>query len=216
MEVSKWLRQLAMIMLLTGVAVDALADQVVLTGGKTYHGSILSMDDQQVVLRDHNGVEMRIPRHSISAIHMGDVAEHSAALPPAPKPTNKQRSFLASILGDDQADASAFRGLPLRSLADALKAAPGEQLRLHGRYGRLHKNHLGLPQQGRSWYINDGERELHIVGVMPSNLSSFSREHWGSEVEVAGRMEQGKDAPIFHAAYSRLIKRRQSSMPTHY
>lgn len=206
---------------------SASADEVVLHNGQHYIGIVEGMDRNQVVLRDANGVEMRIPRTGVRDIriaqpakeprsgmgraesgHRSDRPESAAELHESD--SGGRGSLLSRLFGGRNQGIDAFRDAPRMTLEQALKANDGQVIRLRGRYGRLRAAATGTPQSSSVWFLNDGARELRVVGHVPEGLSSFSREHWGSEVEVAGRIEDG----VLHALASRLIRKRQSPMPT--
>lgn len=199
------------------------ADSVILNNGSIYSGKVTVMDDTQVILHDADGIEMRIPRGKVKRIVMGDDKVKAPVQPEAPAtaaastPVLKggdMQAMFPQLDGDSQIDPS--KSYEKVTLAQALSLHDGTALTVQGRYGRLKAVTSGVPQSNFRWYLNDGKQELRINGRIPSGISSYSRDHWGSVIEVRGVLQRKGERGFLKSQSSTLVRRSISRAPDNY
>ena len=204
------------------ISTMARADSVILNNGSTYYGKLTAMDDAQVILHDAYGIEMRIPRGKVKRIVMGDgeVKEPAQPISPvtaaAPTPVLKGGEMQAMFpqLGDQKTDPS--KSYQKVTLAQVLSLPDGTALTVQGRYGRLKASASGVPQSNFSWYLNDGKQELRVNGRVPYGISSYSRDQWGSVIEVKGVLQRKGERVFLKGQSSTLVRRSISRAPDNY
>lgn len=207
-------------------SVTGHADLVQLQEGKSYSGSIISMDSQQILLQDDNGIEIRIPRDRVMQIRMGEHVkpqgkqiQSSVAVPQASREPQTQKneperrgiiSLFPQFSESKPAPSNSYR---IAKLGEVSSLPDGTHVRLKGRYGRLKHASTGTPQSSLTWYLHDHGHELRISGPVPSGISSYSRDHWGSLIEVSGTLHKESSGVFVSVEHSKIIRRSQSPAP---
>lgn len=178
----------------------AWSDSVLLNSGAQYSGTVTVVDEGYVQLRDADGIEMRIPRDKVKRIGMGNEPQASSQpVRPAPQPV--ENAHAPSTPHEKVA------------LADVLTLPDGAAVTLEGRYGRLRASSIGVQQSKVRWYLNDGHKELVIIGHFPGGISSYSRENWGSLIEVSGTVQRSNGVVQLKAESSKVLRRKASVAP---
>lgn len=192
----------------------ASAASVMLENGTVYRGSIVSMDAETLILRDEQGIEMRIPRNRIADIRMQEEARPKPAPLSGSAAAEADSSSTGPAAPGDRSGGMGGHDYARTTLAELAGMHAGERVAIEGRYGRLSRNTTGVPQAGALWYLNDGEHEVQIAGETPKGISSYSRVNWGSRIEVFGVVEpKVAGMPRIRLDKARVIRRVHSSRP---
>lgn len=187
-------------------AVPAGADEVQLKDGSVIYGEVQGMDATHIMLKDAHGIDMRIPRAQVVQLRLQEQTQPE-------RPAGAKKGGILSKLfgGEEQEPAPA--GVRQMRLSEALTAEAGTLVSIRAYYGRVRAS-SGLPRPG-SIYINDKEREMRVVGRI-KGLSTYSTDHWGSEVEVIGWLKGEPGEGRWLQLQSATVLRRVSSpVPVH-
>jgi len=220
---NKWMAAAGTTLFVLAGANAAWPGNVVLDNGTVYRGDIISMDARNVIMKDRQGVEIRIPRPRIRQIGMGkkggDEINHSA-LPASQELRSSEAQTpktSATLSHPSRNELLAESEYVKKRIAELGRLPVGSHVVVKGRYGRIKRFGLGMPQSNLAWYLNDGKHEIEIAGETPSGISSYSRANWGSLIEVKGTILKSNGRRVkIRLQESRVIKRKHSVTPDNY
>lgn len=85
----------------------------------------------------------------------------------------------------------------IRQILDNPGQFLGKQVKITVFYGDPHKEIAGVPERRNDWPVYDDSAAIYVSGSLPPGLSHYTRQDWGTPLEVTGLVSKTSGGLLF-------------------